>query len=172
MVKRKIQEIAKFYELLFSLRVFLIPDEWACNAISMLMRLLLQNIRSITNNFSELEAFLAKISEPEVIALTETLLSKSPPHDYFSLKNYQNLVSLTRRKQMGVLPFTLGKILPKKFLQSLGRISYNFIASGCIFNSCVRTVIYKMWFSVKPADRIHTQLKHTLGSETLGFRLQ
>ena len=50
------------------------------------MRLLLQNIRSITKNFSELEAFLAETSEPEVIALTETWLSKSPTHDYFSLK--------------------------------------------------------------------------------------
>ena len=50
------------------------------------MRLLLQNIRSITKNFSELETFLAETSEPEVIALTETWLSKSATHDYFSLK--------------------------------------------------------------------------------------
>ena len=69
------------------------------------MRLLLQNIRSITKNFSELETFLAETSEPEVIALTEIWLPKSPTHDYFSLKNYQNLVVANREKRGGGVAF-------------------------------------------------------------------
>ena len=83
------------------------------------MRLLLQNIRSINKNFSELEFFLAETSEPKVTALTETWLSKNPTHDYFSLKNYKNLVVANREKRGGLSPFTLGNILPVKLLQIL-----------------------------------------------------
>ena len=137
------------------------------------MRLLLQNIRSITRNFSELEAFLAETSEPEVIALTETWLSKSPTHNYFSLKNYQNLVVANREKRGGGSAFYVRKNLAYKVVAKLElnelQILTNFFASVHIFNSCVQTAFYKMWFYVKPADRIHTQLKHTLGSETLGL---
>ena len=83
------------------------------------MRLLLQNIRSITKNFSELEAFLAETSEPEVIALTETWLSKSPTHNYFSLKNYQNLVVANREKRGGGVAFYVRKNLAYKIVAKL-----------------------------------------------------
>ena len=82
------------------------------------MQLILQKIRSITKNFSELEAFLAETSEPEVIALTETWLSKSPTDDYLK-KNCQNLAVANREKRGGGVTFYVGKILPVSFLQNL-----------------------------------------------------
>ena len=83
------------------------------------MRLLLQNIRSTTKNFSELEAFLAETSEPEVIALTETWLSKSPTLDYFSLKNYQNRVVANREKRGGDVAFYVRENLACKVVAKL-----------------------------------------------------
>ena len=82
------------------------------------MRLLLQNIRSITKNFSGLETFLAETSEPEVIALTETWLSKSPTHDYFSL-DYQNLVVANSEKRGWGVAFYVRKNLAYKIVAKL-----------------------------------------------------
>ena len=106
------------------------------------MQLLLQNIRSITKNFSELEAFLAETSEPEVIALTKTWLSKSPTHDFFSFKNYQNLVVANREKRGRGVAFYVRENLACKVVARL-ELNELQILTILLHQVTFLTVVYK-----------------------------
>ena len=78
-------------------------------------QIMLQNIRSLTKNFDDLQVLLESIKEkPSAICLTETWLKEVHPTKSMFQEGYRPLVNINRKKEKVVLPFLLKKSLQAK----------------------------------------------------------
>ena len=79
-------------------------------------QIMLQNIRSLTKNFDDLQVLLESLSEePLSICLTETWLKELHRTKVMFLEGYRPLININRKKEQVVLLFLL-KILYKQKL--------------------------------------------------------
>ena len=80
-------------------------------------KIMLQNIRSLTKNFDDLQMLLESLSEkPSAICLTETWLKEYHHTKSMFLEGYRPLVNINRKKEEEVLQFLLKNIYKQKLL--------------------------------------------------------
>ena len=80
-------------------------------------QIMLQNIRSLTKNFDDLQVLLESLSEkPSAICLTETWLKEIHHTKSMFLKGYRPLVNINRKKRGGGVAIFIKKSLQAKLL--------------------------------------------------------
>ena len=103
-------------------------------------QIMLENIRSLTKNFDNLQVLLESLSEkPSAICLTETRLKEFHHTKSMFLEDYRPLVNINRKKRGGVAIF-IKKTLQAKVVNSCnlnGLQALTMRATGT-----VETVIY------------------------------